>query len=156
MSVNAWQEEIVGVQPAAGANFVRRVPGETFEHYRAVRFQLTTDATVANREVYLDFQDGDGTSVVRLASAAVQAASLTYDYSFTIDFDVAAASSGTIVNGPLPNVRLQSGWSLVISALALDASDQFKNIRLYANRIPTGPMWPATGAEPFDPAEWGV
>ena len=48
------------VQPAAGANFTRAVPGEFFERYLALAFQLVTAVAAGNRSLAINYLDGDG------------------------------------------------------------------------------------------------
>lgn len=156
MSVNAWYEEIVIPAPAAGANIIRRVPGETFEYYHTVRFTLVTDAVAGNRGVYLAWQDGDGNEYMRVAAGLVQAASTTVIYTFAREMDTNAPTGPNENVEPLPLVTIPSGHFIVISSINLDAADQFSLARIWAKRTPTGPMAPATGASAFDPLEWGV
>ena len=55
-----WPQLLKGVQPAAGANYLRPVDGGYWERLVSLAFNLTTSAAVADRTVALNMLDGDG------------------------------------------------------------------------------------------------
>lgn len=93
----------------------------------AVFATLATDANAADRAVRL--QLGDGNLVfLELPAPAVQAASLSYGYSWARD--VAAYNSGTSLVAPLPRVSLMPGWSVGVATTGLQAGDQWSAVQL--------------------------
>jgi hypothetical protein len=72
-----------GADPAADGEQIYTVPtGHFFEIY-AVNFNYVTDANAANRRVILTIDDG-ATVFAKSVAGAVQAASLTYNYTFAV------------------------------------------------------------------------
>jgi uncharacterized protein (DUF697 family) len=72
-----------GADPAADGEQIYTVPtGQIFELY-AVNFNYVTDANAANRRVILTIDDG-ATVFAKSVAGAVQAASLTYNYTFAV------------------------------------------------------------------------
>jgi hypothetical protein len=125
--------------PAAGAEFTITAPGEGLWRIISLAFTVTTDATVSNRSVGL-FVD-DGTSVVwRSVAAAVQTATLAWDY---CAFAGAGNSDNTGSSNyfPLPDggLLLPAGWRLRSSTNNLQAADAYSAIAAFVEEYPNGP-----------------
>lgn len=125
--------------PAAGAEWTLTAPGQGLWRVISLAFTITTDATVSNRSPGLLMDDG--TSVVwRSVAAAVQTASLTWDYS-------AFAGAGNSDNTgqfnyfPLPTEGLimQPGWRLRSNTNNLQAADAITAIAAFVEEYPNGP-----------------
>lgn len=54
-----FEQLIKPAPPAAGANFTRAVPNDAWERVRSLTFQLATSAVAGNRQVLLNYLDGD-------------------------------------------------------------------------------------------------
>lgn len=124
--------------PAAGASWgTQKVTGEAFLRLKLATVSIVTSAVVANRAVSLDFQDADGNLLFRAPAAAVQAASLTVQYSFGWGYD-AATNLGAAQAAPLPDVFLEPGWRVVLTVGAIDVADQVSKGALLFERLYTG------------------
>lgn len=116
----------VGTDPAAGVEASVTVPaGQSWELY-SVGITLVTSAAVANRTPHLIVDDGTNV-VANLVPAAVQAASATVAYSFTMaGADFAAVRDGVMLVGQLPTgLRLGPGWRIRTLTTALDVGDNY-------------------------------
>jgi hypothetical protein len=92
-----------------------------------VTAQLVTSATVANRQPVLVLGDGTNTWAY-LSAPAVQAASLTNIYTWTVGAH--AVALGLRQLGYMPDVELPPAWTIGVQTAALDATDQWSAIRL--------------------------
>lgn len=115
--------------PAAGANFIWTVPTNTLIQVISVRFNLTTDATVANRVP--QFYGYIAAAIhFNTPPAVVQAASLARSYAWTvggqpIDYGIAAST----VFGTLPDYFYLRGGNSVRSIITnIAATDQIAGI----------------------------
>jgi hypothetical protein len=118
-----------GSDPAAGAEISLTVP--TNVRYRLIfaRFSLVTDATVADRRVHVQVDDGN-TLLLELAAADVQAAGLTRNYNCAID-GFARAAQGSEIFLPLPaDLLLFQAWRFRTLTTNLQAGDNFSVVRL--------------------------
>jgi hypothetical protein len=109
-----------GSAPAAGADWSFLVPAGHVYRVVSLYARLVTDATVANRAVSLLASDGVATFLV-IPPAAVQAASLTYDYAWWEHAPGALVGTGQGI--PLVPLVLEAGWSLTASTALLKAGD---------------------------------
>lgn len=126
-------------QPAAGAEFTLQAPGSAHWRVLSVRFRLTTDATVAGREVAL--LADDGTNVFwQTAVDGGQAASLGTDYGTN---DSANNYGGANVfrplNFPAMGLWLESGNRLRSSTLNIQAGDQYSAVVAQVQEFHSGP-----------------
>lgn len=78
-----FTQSLAGTNPAAGVEITETVPTNALWRLNSIRFVLVTDATVTNRTVSLHLDDG-ATSFFSIEAPSVQAASLTYAYTFAI------------------------------------------------------------------------
>lgn len=125
--------------PAAGA-----LPGiasnqQQYQEILAVKFSLTTSATVANRHVRIRVQDaGIPTPLWWAISGFLQVASKTVNYYFIQggQFSNVTLNGGTIdVSAPLPILApWEGGYRFTLYPDALDAADQFSSVVIYSRQ----------------------
>lgn len=114
----------VGSNPAAGAEISETVPaGEQWE-LLAVRFTLVTDATVATRAPSLLIDDGTNT-ILRIAAASTQTASLTVAYNWMADLGYEKTSASANVQGSFPRLTLLGGYRIRTTTGAMVAGDDY-------------------------------
>lgn len=120
---------IAVADPAAGAEWSETVPTNARWVLYSVRATLTTDATVANRVPTVVIDDG-ANELARVASTAVQAASLVRPYSFgAFGVGIDQGASGVTVPAPFP-LPLQGGWRVRSLTGAIVAGDDWSVPRL--------------------------
>lgn len=121
---------VAGADPAAGAEITVRVPETAQWRLLGLRFELVTDATVANRQVDLLIDDGANT-VLRIEPPAVQAASLTDGYNYGPGLPARALLTSEFLI-PLPvKVVLPGGWRIRTVTANLQAADNFGAVYLW-------------------------
>lgn len=129
---------IAGTAPAAGASFSLALDPRYVWRLMSVYAEITTDANVANREVVLQYLDGNGKVFDNMGGAVTFPASSTaIPYTFSSEQTVAewTVNSGVIV--PLHAVFLPGGYVVKLLVVNVQATDQLANIRLYAERFYT-------------------
>lgn len=120
---------IGGTDPAAGAEIAETVPTGARWRLQSLRAALVTDATAANREVAIVFDDG--TNTYAEAHAGVnQAASLTRQYTAAIAGVRGAAATGTGILIAIPSLILPAGHRIRTSVTNLQAGDNWGAPRL--------------------------
>jgi hypothetical protein len=116
---------VTGTDPAANTEVSETVPANGRWRVLAMRVSLVTDATVANREVSLQFDDGT-TAFFAAAANANQAASLTRQYSVGTAGERGAAATATDILIPAPSdVVLLAGHRVRTSTTNRQAGDNF-------------------------------
>lgn len=149
MGISTWDELVTPANPAAGANFVRLVPGITWERAISIEATFTTDAVVVNRFPFVAYADGDSVEYYHAVAGAALAATgvLTVTWSTVLDTNVPAGAG--FAGAPLRDEELPAGYHLVVGLTGADVGDQVSNVRLRLRRTPTGPMAPAFGAKVY-------
>lgn len=110
--------------PAAGADFLIVVPAGVNWLVRSFRAQLVTAVAVANRQVELRMDDGAGHIFCDISMPAIQAASLTFLYTWSNG--LTAQSTNNIEQNGLPTeCRLPGGFRILTVTTALQAADQW-------------------------------
>lgn len=123
---------IAGGDPAgSGAEQSYTVPtSKPFELW-AVNFNLVTDANAANRRVVLTIDDGT-TVFCKAISGHVQAASLTYNYTFAVGAPTLSAVVGTDTSVQLPGpLLLKGGCRIKTVTASVQATDNYGAMTLY-------------------------
>lgn len=116
---------ITGTDPGAAAEFSETVPTGARWRPHALSFTLLTDATVANREVALTFDDGTNIYCVQLPGA-VQAAGGVRRYSYGLDTAVVASGLGAVDRTiPLPRLLMLAGHRIRSVTGNLQAGDNY-------------------------------
>lgn len=113
--------------PAAGADWSTSVPAGHLWQLLGVTATLVTSAAVANRAVALVLGDGSN-PFLTIPAPAVQAASLTGVYSWA--GEGGGYALGVRQLGPLPPLVLPPSWTVAVSTLLVDATDQWSAVRL--------------------------
>ncbi len=117
-------------KPTVGTEWVDTVDTNARWRVLGARFDLTTDANVANRRVSIQYRDDSSTVFNRIHINVTQPASTTNTYSFI-------AGSPTLGNGNadnlgyLPTLILDQGFGILTNTDNLQVGDQFDNIQLY-------------------------
>jgi hypothetical protein len=142
-------EIVAGSQPAAAAGFAFQPPGQFVSLLTSITFQLVTDATVANRSVRLEWDDGNGLIFAGEGSGAVVQASTTARFRYNLDRGAADWDLNNLLYIPLPLVYLQPGQLLRINLTSPQAGDQLSAIVMLWERFSSGhPIEDAPAYEP--------
>lgn len=138
-------EFVKGANPAAGAAFTQAVDGRYFVRVLSIAVRLVTSATVANRNVFVEYLDDAGVRVALAGQVSTQAASLTVDQFFDCyrSASVAALDSSNLAQ--IPPLLLPPTYSFRIGALNLQAGDQFSRVRFCWERFFTTDQPPPSG-----------
>lgn len=125
---------ILGTGPGAGLEITETVPSNARWRLLALFLTLVTDATVANRDAALTFDDGINT-VARFPAAQNQLASLTTRYLWTSGgARVAIAQDRTIVT-PIPDIWLPDAFRYKTVTTNIAAGDAWGGPRLLVEEL---------------------
>lgn len=123
-------EVVYGTTPAAGANFSLTSPGRPGWLLVAVTFRLVTDATVADRAVTVDYDDGNGSLFASNGFGAVVQATTTELFAFQANVGQAAWNTEGQAFVPLLPAEFQGGQKLQVNVLNIQATDQLDRLVL--------------------------
>lgn len=126
--------------PAVATGTSYKVPGDGMERLLCCSATLVSDNNAANRSVVLSLEDGDGNVLLQLPPNAVQAASLTVRYSWSVH---ASSLTATVAGAQLiqiPPLILQPQWQWVWTIGSVQAGDQLSAIAGLIERFPLGPQ----------------
>lgn len=135
---HAFSQVIRPANPAVASGFTYTNDGSYWELIDLVAFKLVSDGNAANRQVTLTIKDGDGIALATLPAASVQTASLTWNYTWSTNFNTFGTVVALAVTSPLPEILLQPTFSVTVAIGSAQAGDQVSSIRLYAERFVTG------------------
>ena len=117
-------KSIAGTNPAAGNEITEAVPANAVWQIDGLYASLTTDATVADRQVHVTVDDGTST-VFESVSASVQAASLTHDYSIG-PHGITATVVATTHWIPLgPGLLMNAGHRILTATDLIESGDDW-------------------------------
>lgn len=124
---------VASSDPAANTEHSYTVPaGKMIELY-AINFNLVTDGNAANRRVVVTIDDGT-TVVAKIPSGHLQAASLTYNYSFVVGGQTLSAVIGTDTCAQLPGpLLLPAGYRIKTVTANIQATDNYGVATLLVN-----------------------
>jgi hypothetical protein len=132
-------EVVKGVSPAAGHAYT--LPDQ-FQYITAPLFvtaHLATSAQAGNRQIAVEYLDGNKNVYSRDAAPVVVAA----NGNVTVWWAHDRGSAYAVTNGDqfagLSHDYIRPGYTIRINATNLDAADQFSAILLGVDRLPTGP-----------------
>lgn len=132
--------------PAAGAEFTITPDKAALWRILSLRFVLTTDANVANRQVTLVADDGT-TTFFQTGAVLNHAAGTALIYTTFEGAGVATTGFGTEhLPFPVPGVVLEQGFRLRSLTTAIQVGDQFSAIAALVQELPSGPdffVWPS-------------
>lgn len=117
-------------QPAAGADFTFNVTGGNMWELLSFRATLVTSAAVANRVPSLNFSDADGKLLATFGTGTNVVASTTSQYTWAIGVGYTVLTSPFLLGLPSPAIPLPNGYRISLGTVALDAADQWSNIRM--------------------------
>jgi hypothetical protein len=125
--------------PAAGAEFSIRAPGEGLWRIMSLAYTLTTDVNAANRAQSLVADDG--TSVYFSTDSTVfHVASTARGYSaWEGAVGVTAISGDVILSFPTRGLVLPAGHTLRSLTTAIQVGDQYSGIAVQVEEFPNGP-----------------
>lgn len=137
---------VTGTDPAANTEVSETVPANARWQLLSVRVQLVTDATAANREVALQFDDGT-TPYFNSSAAANQAASLTRQYTAASAITRGADATGTGIQIALPasELWLPAGHRIRTSTTNRQATDNYGAPTLLVREVTTFKFVTGTG-----------
>ena len=124
-------------QPAAGADFSQTVPAGLQWRIRAVFVKIVTSATVASRQLTLQFKDDQGNLLFQCPASTTQAASLTGLYSFfpTAPWNVVGTTN--FVAPIPPDLTLADSFVIASSTASIQTGDQLQNIVILLEEAPS-------------------
>lgn len=134
-----FTEPAAVADPAVGVGFSITIGSSYWERLAALTFRVVSDNNAADRLVTLTVNGGDGVPLAIFPAASVQAATLTYNYSFLAGVSTFNAVAGTSVVSPGPGFFLQPAYTLVVTVGSVQAGDQISRIRFLRERFTTGP-----------------
>ena len=114
---------ITGTNPDPGVEISETVPTRRRWRPQSIRIRLTTDATVANRNILLIIDDGT-TPLTAITTTTPQTASKSINYYFS---NIGAPEINTSPNHslPFPPLTLPSGYRIITATENLQAGDDF-------------------------------
>lgn len=120
---------IQGSDPAQGDPFDYNMPPWYHLTVQHIRFQITTDATAANRYLYIVFdQNGSNLNRVQAINPITASRTVIFDfYPHCVETAIAAINRNIV---PMPNIRLDYQSIITINAINLQTSDQISAVQI--------------------------
>jgi hypothetical protein len=138
-----YPELVKGSSPVAGAHFVQSVDSGLAARLLSVHVRLVTSATVADRQVVVEYRDEADNRFMLCGPNATQAASLTGDYIFSVFQPLVVATVDSSILVPLAPILLYPAFDFRIYVAAIDTTDQLSRVRFVWERfylgVPPGP-----------------
>lgn len=125
--------------PAVATGFTYTLSTAYAEWPICLSFQLATDANAANRQIGLSLLTPSGVALASVPVGSVQAASLTYTYTFASWITSANAVQALKVISPFFPFVVPDDYSFAVTITNHEAGDQISNIAYYRDRYSTGP-----------------
>ncbi|OGK10160.1 MAG: hypothetical protein A2Y63_00275 [Candidatus Riflebacteria bacterium RBG_13_59_9] len=127
-------ERLIVPNPAIGANWEYSVPTGCLFQIHHITFQLSTDATVSNRQPFMALNYA-GSRMSAFANTQVQAASQARVWIFTLGLPTSAQAIGTVLICGLPTIiMLRPDWVFASAIYNLQAGDQLTAISITGER----------------------
>lgn len=126
---------VTGTDPGAGIEISEACPTGARWRLHSVQFDLVTDATVANREVSLVFDNG-ALVFARAPVGTNHAASLTRTYSAYRGAARNTIAQDTVLNVPLPLVDLNPAFRIRTVTTNLQAGDNLSAPQMLIEEFP--------------------
>lgn len=140
--------------PLAGQPVKYTVPPDRYQRLVMLYTGFVSSAVVANRFPRLEFRDQDGALFGAFTSIYAIPATDTVDFTWAHGWPSPTSATSADMAFGLPDLVMENGWSINITALALDAGDQFTTPKAVIETFPTGPFGPAQGVVPLDEPPW--
>lgn len=127
-----WQSH---TSPAAGAQFSIATDGRYWSRFVSIRCRLVTSATVANREVVVEYNDPEGNNYHTCGAPVTVAASTTIDFCFSSFLDEAAWPVNSMILVPLAPIILPATFVMRLFVVNIDTTDALSRIRTVRERF---------------------
>lgn len=131
---SGWEEFVKVAGTATNATLSFTVPGDCWLMPKVCHVQLVTDANVANRSVFIDLGDGQGTAFARAITGQTQPASTTNDWWYDQDIDVQVTDGGGNHVAPLPHIVLNPGGKVNFRLVSGQAGDVLSLATIYCRK----------------------
>lgn len=131
--------EVVTIpDPGAQANWSRRTGSGYLERYLGIFTILTSDATVANRQVAIEYRNADGVVFTGTAGGVLQTASNIFRYYFAITGSLTTSAASARQTASLPNVFMEPGFQIATLIGGFQATDTLTSTAVIVERFPIG------------------
>lgn len=124
-----FPELVAGAAPGAGNDFTQDVPGGNFVRLVSVVATLTTDATVADRELVLAYLDAEGNRYGLAGAATTTPAGTVAPYYFQAFTPQEAFPVDGSILVPLPAIILRPTDSFTLHVVNVQSGDTITGVR---------------------------
>lgn len=131
-----YEQIIRGANPGAGAEYVYTAPGGVALLPLSVMCTVTTDATVADRAVAVEYRDGTGERYMVAGAPVTVSAGSVQPFCWYAHAGTVAWPVEDVVLAPLPQQHVYEGCSLAIRVYNGQAGDVIDKIRVSARFVP--------------------
>ena len=131
------QFNVLGVAPAAGANFTLSLDANYTWRLAAACFVFTADGNAANRALTIERQDSGGNTLEAVGLPAVVTANGSVTVRASLAYTTMLAVTSGAVFVPVPRSFMFGGDKLALVASNIQATDAFTAIRLTFDRFQT-------------------
>ena len=135
--LRGWTELVNAGNTTLGQSFTRSTPPETWERLSTVYCNYVASAVVATRYPYVQVSDADGNIVYFSYSVNGIAASQSRMLSCWVGSPIQTQGSAGIIQMPIPDMVIPSGFITTIGAFNIDVGDQIKSVILRVQRYPS-------------------
>ena len=119
----SWRVALQADEAANDSDKTFTVPASTEWEILSIWVELSTTATVGNRQVVVEMQDSAGDVIGSFLAGIVQTASLTRNYMFAPGLELMTVFVGAYLSFPLPPMVLPDGFKVrVYDSAAVDAA----------------------------------
>jgi hypothetical protein len=132
--------EVVSLpSPAAGAALTVTVPGAVQWEIVAATFLFTASANAATRVPFISFLDQAGVTFCKINTAFTVTATIAPQVTFAEGVASFGANNSTSMGNTLPQMRIQDGLRVRLSADLIDVADTITAARLYVRQYEVRP-----------------
>jgi hypothetical protein len=130
-----WPSLEYGATPAAGAHFTKTIEGNYLARLVSLHCKLVTSATVASREVVIEYRDAAARRFGLSGINTTVTASNTQYYEFSAFQPEAVATVDGSALVPLNPILLRPTDDFRVYVVAIDTTDQLSEIRFVWERF---------------------
>jgi len=134
----SWRVALQAEETANDSDKIFTVPANTEWEILSILIELTTTATVGNRQIKVEMQDSAGDVIGSFVAGAVQAASLGRNYMFAPGLELMTVFVGIYLSFPLPPIFLPAGFMVRVydsAAVAAAADDMVVQMMVAARTV---------------------
>lgn len=135
--------------PAPGSHWFYQVGAGNMERVLAIGFDFTADATVANRQLGVQYRDADGHAFFYAVLPFAVTASTGLSIGAAVDVTTSPTLGVSFATLCLPDMFLRPGTTLRSRCANFAGGDDWANVFALVERLPIGP----DGYELGEPAE---